>query len=158
MTPEIGKQTCTAFNSERDALRVFVDILLREQNALIENVSDELLKVAELKSTHALTLNKLVEARHSLFQANLPALSASAVQIWLQTELPQCLPVWQEIVALTEQARQLNTTSGELIQLKLRHNQQALSVLTNANNKASLYGPSGHPSFNTDSSKPITSV
>jgi flagella synthesis protein FlgN len=144
--------------SERDALRGFVSLLEKESNALIENLSDELLELAEQKSARALTLNQLVEARHLLLKVHFPELSAASIQAWLQTHNKAAVPVWQEIRGLAERARQLNLSSGELIQMKLRHNQQALTVLGNASSKANLYGPDGQPNFPPASGKPIASA
>jgi flagella synthesis protein FlgN len=46
--------------------------------------------------------------------------------------------------ALANQAQQLNTTNGELIQSRMRYNQQALGVLfSSSKNASNLYGPDG---------------
>ena len=147
-----------ALTAERDGLRDFVGLLEREQNALVENLSDQLLDLAEQKSACALTLTGLVEARHLLLKNNLPELSATSIQTWLQTHNKTAWPIWQEIRGLAERARQLNRNSGELIQMKLRYNQQALTVLGNATSKANLYGPDGQPDFSPSSGKPIASA
>jgi flagella synthesis protein FlgN len=91
-------------------------------------------------------------------KVHFPELSAASIQTWLQTNNKAAVPIWQEIRGLAERARQLNLSSGELIQMKLRHNQQALTVLGKASSKANLYGSDGQPNFPFSSGKPIASA
>ncbi len=147
-----------ALQSERDALRTFVGLLEREQAALVENLTDEVLTLAEQKSTQALTLNTLIEARNALFKHRFAGLDAAAIKTRLQMEGPSSWNLWQELRDYAERAQHLNQTSGELIQLKLRHNQQALSVLNNATNQANLYSANGQPSFTPGSGRPLGSA
>ncbi|KXS33743.1 MAG: FlgN family protein [Candidatus Gallionella acididurans] len=137
----------TALTAERNALRDFVGLLEREQNTLVENLTDQLLTLAEQKSAAAQALTKLIEARHALLNNALPESSSASIQTWLQTHNAAAWPIWQEVRGLTERARQLNQSSGELIQMKLRYNKQALTVLGNAVSKANLYGPDGQPNL-----------
>lgn len=139
------------------ALLDFVALLEREQGMLVENRTDQLLELSEQKSTDALGLNELAETRRSLLQKSIPELSIDTIHTWLAAHNPQGLPVWHEILALAERAQQLNRTNGELIQMKLRHNQQSLAVLSNAVNKANLYGPDGQPSFSPGSGRSLGS-
>lgn len=158
MQSDFSTRLLHALIAERDGLRGFVALLEQEQSALIENLGDPLLELAEQKSARALSLSKLVETRLELLNEHLPALTPPFIQTWLEAHLPNALPVWNEIHELAKRAQQINLNSGELIQLKLRHNQQALSVLNNAVNKANLYGPDGQPSFAPGSGKPIASA
>lgn len=158
MNQDISTEMLAALTTERNALRDFVSFLEREQSALVENLTDQLLAIAEQKSARALALTGLAEARHVQFKNALPELGAETIQTWLKTHNQQGWQLWIEIRALAERARQLNQSSGELIQMKLRHNQQALAVLGNAANQANLYGPDGHPSFAPGSGRPLASV
>lgn len=147
----------TALTAERGALGNFVTLLEREQGMLVENRTDQLLELSGKKTTDALSLNELAEARRSLMEKSLPQSGADAVIAWLGTHSPEGLAIWQEILALAKRAQQLNHTNGELIQMKLRHNQQSLAVLSNAVNKANLYGPNGQPSFSPGSGRSLGS-
>lgn len=147
----------TALTAERGALRNFVTLLEREQGMLVENRTDKLLELSGKKTTDALSLNELAEARRSLMEKSLPQSGADAVIAWLGTHSPEGLAIWQEILASAKRAQQLNRTNGELIQMKLRHNQQSLAVLSNAVNKANLYGPNGQPSFSPGSGRSLGS-
>ena len=157
MKQSSDSQLLAALTAERAALLSFVDLLEREQGMLVENRTDRLLEQSEQKSNASFGLNELAEARRSLLQENLPKLSADAIHAWLAAHNPQGLAVWHEVLALAERAQQLNRTNGELIQIKLRHNQQSLAVLSNAVKKANLYGPDGQPSFSPGSGRSLGS-
>lgn len=150
-------QLLSALNAEHAALLNFVVLLENEQEMLVGNLTDQLLELSEHKSTAALDINRLTEERRSLLRKNLPQLGAKAICDWLETHSPQGLAAWQGIIALTKSAQQLNQTNGELIQMKLRRNQQLLAALSNAANKANLYGPDGQASFSPGSGRSLGS-
>ncbi len=146
-----------ALTAERSALQKFIHLLEQEQGLLTENNSDSLLELAEQKSAQAISLNELAESRRNLMQTNIPALSAETIRAWLEAHSREALATWQEVRKLAERAQQINNTNGELIQMKLRHNQQSLTVLSNAVNKANLYGPDGQTSFSPGSGRSLGS-
>ncbi|OGS97650.1 MAG: hypothetical protein A3K04_02075 [Gallionellales bacterium RBG_16_56_9] len=157
MEQSFDSQLLAALTAEHTALLNFVALLEREQGMLVENSTDRLLELSEQKSTDALSLNELAETRRSLLQKKIPEFSVDTIHAWLAAHNPQGLAVWHEVLALAERAQQLNRTNGELIQMKLRHNQQSLAVLSNAVNKANLYGPDGQPSFSPGSGRSLGS-
>lgn len=146
-----------ALKTERAALLDFLTLLEREQGMLVENDTDSLLDLSRQKTADALHLNNLVETRRALLSQHLPQLTIASVGAWLAKHSTNGASIWQEVLALTERARQLNQVNGQLIQAKLRNNQQALSVLSNAVNKANLYGPDGQPSFSPGSGRSLGS-
>lgn len=148
----------TALTEELRAVSGFAAILRQEQRLLTENSIDQLLPLAEKKSTHALHLNEVAEGRRRLMQKSLPVLESAAIQAWLTQNCVQGLALWQEIRVMAEQAQQLNHINGELIQMKLRHNQQTLTVLSHAVNKANLYGPDGQTDFAPGSGRSLGNV
>lgn len=137
----------TALSTELSALQGFVSLLEREQNMLMNNETDQLTALAEQKSSDAIKLNQIAESRLSLLQPHIPQLNSRTIESWLSDNQPEALPSWSALINLTSHAQQLNQTNGELIQMKLRHNQQVLTVLSNAVNKAGLYGRNGQPNF-----------
>lgn len=158
MTQSSVTQLLTAFNTESKALESFVALLEKEQAMLVENLTDQLLKLSEQKTIQAVTLNELAQARRALLQKNIPSLSLDSINVWLKSNCPEGLISWQKILTLAKNSQQLNQTNGELIQLKLRHNQQSLTVLNSAFNKANLYGPDGQASFTPGNSRSLGSV
>ncbi len=157
MKPAAGPQLLAALSAELAALRSFVTLLEREQGMLVENLTDELLELSERKSADALSLNKLAETRRTLLQELVPQANADTIRAWLKTHNPQGLSTWQETVSLAKRAKRANQTNGELIQMKLRRNQQMLAVLSNAVDKANLYGPDGQTSFSPGSGRSLGS-
>lgn len=157
MNPSHLAQLLAALTAERDALRNFVDLLEREQSMLVANETDQLLQLADQKSANAISLGDLAESRRSLFRRDIPERSIETIHAWLEMNSAQGLAIWREIRVLAERAQQLNITNGELVQMKLRHNHQALSVLSKAVNKATLYGPDGQTSFSPGSGRSLGS-
>ena len=147
MTTNISGLIVSALTAERNSLSDFVTLLEHEQNALVENDTDLLMQLAEQKSARALSLSNLINTRHHLLKTALNEPTTESTLTWLQAHCKQGLSLWKEIRVLGEKAKQLNQNSGELIQMKLRHNQQAMTVLNNAANKANLYGPDGQPNL-----------
>ena len=147
----------TALTAEYVALLDFVALLEREQRMLVENLTDKLIELSEQKSTAALGLKELAQARRALLEKNIPKLNFDSIQTWLGADCPEGLPIWQKALNLAKRSQQLNLTNGELIQMKLRHNQQSLAVLSNAVNKANLYGPDGQPNFAPGSGRSLGS-
>ncbi len=158
MTHSSSPQLLTALADELAAVRGFAELLRQEQRLLTENGTEQLLILAEQKSAHAVRLNEIAEVRRRLLQESLPALDGSAIQAWFEANSTKGLALWQEIRLLAEQAQQLNHVNGELIQMKLRHNQQSLAALGNAVNKANLYGPDGQTSFAPGGGRSLGSV
>lgn len=126
-------------------MRAFVALLQKEQETLLNQDSEQLLAIAESKTQAANKLAEIANARRQYLKSNFTRLDTLA---WLLQFAPSSRPVWDEIRELAAQAHQLNQTNGEVIQLKLRSNQQALSTLLGATKSAAgLYGRDGQPSL-----------
>ena len=148
-------QIFAALTTERVVLRQFVALLEREQALLVENDTDALLELSEQKSDSAMSLNQLAKTRRDQLKKILPDFSAESIHEWLKSNSPSGLDVWLEIRELAERAQQLNNANGELIQMKMRHNQQSLNALNISVNKASLYGPDGQTTFSPGSGRSL---
>lgn len=144
-----------ALTEERLAVRGFVALLQQEQQLLTENDLEQLLTLVEKKSEFVIRLNALTEARRLLLTRQLPSNDLTTIQNWFAANCPEGLTIWQEVRDLAEQAKQLNHINGELIQMKLRHNQQTLTALTRAVSNANLYGPDGQTSFTPGSGRSL---
>lgn len=144
-----------ALSAERAALLGFIAVLEHEQAALIENRSDALPELSEQKTADAIKLGQLADMRRELLKRAIPNQNAETVASWLGKHSPAELASWQDIIALTQRAKQLNLINGELIQMKLRRNQQTLTVLSNAVNKGGVYGRNGQPDFSPGSGRTL---
>ncbi len=125
--------------AEHKALLSFVALLEEEQRTLLSGQPESLLDLADTKTRLVEELTHLVGQRHQLQ-------SASPTPDDLRSR-----QLWSDIRQLAGRAEQLNRTNGELIQIKLSHNQQALAVLHQAANSPSLYGPDGQQNLSIGS-------
>lgn len=145
----------TALTAEHAALLGFVTLLEREQKMLVDGLTDPLQEFSAQKSNDALNLNNLAQTRLAILQKNIPQLNAASINDWLAAHSHESLIIWQKILTLAKRSQQLNRVNGDLIQMKLRHNQQSLAVLNSAVNKANLYGPDGQPNFSPGSGRSL---
>lgn len=135
----------TRLNAERDAMRDFVALLEKEQQVLLNPDAEPLLPMAEAKTVSANRLSDMANARRQFLKTHGANLDTGA---WLAKNAPSGRAVWDELRELAARAHHLNQTNGEVIQLKLRSNQQALAALLGAaKSTAGLYGRDGQPSI-----------
>ena len=126
---------------EAEALRLFVDLLKREQRLLAEGNVDSLVALAEKKSDFAETLGNLSCRREAALAAEG---IAGGMGVWLAKPGNQRHEAkWRELLDSARVAKNLNETNGKLIALRLGHNQQALNALLAAADLAMTYGPDG---------------
>jgi flagella synthesis protein FlgN len=141
--PSSTAEFLSLLNDECVALGAFVVLLEDEQRTLLGQHSEELQRLADTKIELANKIAALSEAR----KRHLPEGTRDTVE-WLKKNAPQGLAKWHEARQLAAHAKRLNQTNGELIQIKLRYNQQALAVLYGAaQNAAGLYGADGQTSL-----------
>ncbi len=127
-------------NKELAELRKFVALLSSEQQSLLDNDTDSLLTLSETKTQTAGLLMNMSNSRRKLLLAN----GIDTMETWIVNHAPDSQVLWGDIQKFAVQAQQLNSTNGELIQSRMRHNQQALGVLYNSSKSAAgLYGPDG---------------
>lgn len=128
-------------------LRTFIGVLKTEQEALVKSELDRLLPLASEKSNLTLSLANLTEQRGHLLAAASLSPDRAGMEAWLgrmgSTPGEAVKVEWMNLLSLAAEARALNQANGVVIGTRLQHNQQALSVLLSACDKASLYGPDG---------------
>ena len=128
------------------ALREFVALLASEQQSLLNNDTDTLLALSESKTQSANQLIDMAKNRRAALLTN----GIENMETWLAKHAPERQGMWAEIRKLADEAQQLNTTNGELINSRIRNNQQTLNVLfSSAKNAANLYGPDGQTNINS---------
>jgi flagella synthesis protein FlgN len=152
MTSEISAAATAEFisqmHAERAALHAFVRLLETEQQALLNEQTEQIHVLADTKTQMVQELTKLVNARRNGMLTRGIKIEPGSMEIWLQTHTAVNLPAWHEIQQLATHAQHMNRTNGELIQVKMRLNQQTLTMLHNATHSANgLYGPDGQPSL-----------
>jgi len=128
---------------ERSQLRDFVSALKREQEVLIAGEIDRLTPVLEEKSRLAADLGKLLDRRNQILASAGVKTDKFGMEAWLAGQPPAIRADWESLLALSREARLQNEINGNLIQTRMEHNQQALSVLQVASKQTLLYGPDG---------------
>lgn len=131
-------------SQELAAIESFIALLRKEQALLSSGANEGLTALAEEKSAAAITLGNLTNLRdRELARHHLPP-GRAGMDAWTLTEAGSaCLARWNRLLAQAAEARALNETNGKAIALHLQHNQQALSLLMAAADKAATYGPDG---------------
>ena len=130
--------------AERNALRNFVSLLESEKQVLMGKDVEPLQLLAEGKIRAVDEIRALIRARRGILPVPASENESGPTESWLKSHAAEGLPLWRDIRQLATQAQQLNQANGEMIQIRLRNNQQALGALHNAVNSAqTLYGPNG---------------
>jgi flagella synthesis protein FlgN len=130
--------------TELTELKRFCALLDEERNALTGAQADRLPDIATEKSTLAARLNQLEAQRDSLLAASGFPHGRAGIDAWLATR-PKADAErgrWNELLKLALQARDGNETNGRLINILLKQNQEALSVLLSGGTE-SIYGADG---------------
>ncbi len=135
-----------SLSDELKLLRIFVDILQKEQQALVDGDIDRLMPLVTEKTNLSNRLSQLsLQRNQTLATAGFPT-DRNGMESWLARQAKPArssLTEWENLLTLASEARTLNQVNGTLIATRLQNNQQALSVLLEASNQAALYGPDG---------------
>lgn len=133
----------SAFRNELAALDRFIDILKREQAALVSADVDRLNAVSQEKSRQADQLNQLARVRIAAFEQLGIGNARDSVENWLKSQSHEMTAAWNGLIETATTAQQLNQTNGNLIETQLQRTQQALNVLSSAANQSAVYGADG---------------
>ena len=142
-----------AFQSELAALDRFIEILQREQAALVHIDVHALMAITPEKLKQAELLNRLAQARVSALAALGVGGDRLEIEAWLKTQPADMTEAWNTLLTNARAAQHLNQTNGGLIESQLKNNQQALNALVSAANQSSVYGADGQPRTTYSSSQ-----
>jgi len=129
---------------ELTSLQRFRALLEQERQALTGIQADALPSIVEEKAKLAAVLSALEAGRDELLVQAGRSKGRTGMEAWLKncpnpaTENQR----WAELLELAAKARQENETNGRLINLLLKQNQDALSILLSGGG-GSIYGPDG---------------
>lgn len=131
--------------AEADAVVRFVELLKLEQSTLGKGDIDGLSLLIQKKTEVAAELGVLAEQRNASLTAQGLGADRSGIEAWLEKHPAdtRLRTAWSRILPLAGEARELNRVNGELIQIRMQHNAQALEALLGASRQLSLYGPDG---------------
>jgi flagellar biosynthesis protein FlgN len=130
---------------EQDAIKTFIEILEKEQNALVHGNIEDLDYFASQKTLITEKLADFGNKRDQYLAAKDLSLDTKCVNNLLTSEDNNTAigAAWNELLQLAKTAKQLNQTNGTIITTRLQQSQQALAALQSAAGTVSLYGPKG---------------
>lgn len=123
----------------------FLDILRKEQDALVGGDIERLEALPRDKAELVMQLAKLAKQRDQRLISKGLSRDRKGMETLLADshDAKAATAEWHELLRLAEEVQQLNQTNGEIISTRLRHNQQTLGVLQSATGTTPLYGPTG---------------
>ena len=136
----------TELETEKYTLQAFIEILKKEENALIQGKIEEIDYLASDKSRLIGKLMQLDDHRNEHMQNQELAFKKNSINTHLtdqQSSEPGIQILWNELLELARIAQQLNYSNGLIVSTQLQHNQRASAALQCAAGNVSLYGPKG---------------
>lgn len=135
-------------SKEADLVRLFVDLLEQEQEVLTNGGTDDLPAIAERKEKLAAELNDLSRQRNALLVSLGFPPDRAGMESWTVANPGQkeTIAGWNQTLSLAARAKNLNLRNGQLIELRMKYNAQALEILMRKENNLDLYGPDGRSS------------
>lgn len=124
-------------------LDTLIELLGDEQNALVagEVDGDRLTEVARRKQTELRAIETLENGRRSV-QAKLGYADGTAGAEAAARDAG-CIATWQQVHDAARRVAHLNQLNGTLVEQRMQHNQQVLTLLRELARDA-LYGQDGH--------------
>ncbi|SER27935.1 flagella synthesis protein FlgN [Nitrosomonas sp. Nm51] len=131
-------------DSEIGTAKAFVEVLKKEEGALIHGRIDELDMLASDKTRLVEKLENLSKQRKQYLSFLGYSPDKSGMQLWLMKQAGvELQEQWNQLMELAKTAQQINRTNGSVISTYLQYNQRAYLALQSASGNISLYGPKG---------------
>lgn len=131
-------------SKEINELNSFIDILKKEEQALVEGKIEEIDFYSSDKLRLIEVLTQLGSQRDGWLKAQDINLDEVSINNWLKGQSSeQLLCMWCNLLDLAKTARQLNHSNGLIIASRLQHHQRTLAALQSAAGNVSCYGPKG---------------
>lgn len=132
--------------TEGQLIAALTELLREEQRLLVAADTDGLSALTPRKSELVRQLGEQAALRHKALGAAGFAASEAGMGPWLSAHGDAAVAsAWEQLLATTGQAKELNRVNGILINKHLAHNQQMLAELRpeGANADSTVYGPGG---------------
>ena len=130
---------------ERQAMTTLLDLLQQEQRHLVAADIDALVALTAEKSALVSQMAVLANQRHGALGAAGFGAQDSDMEGWIAASgEAQAAPLWQQLLDMTHEAKELNRVNGMLINKHMSRTQGALNILRPQSQATNFYGPSGH--------------
>lgn len=124
----------------------FLAVVQQEQEAIQSGTAEVLDELTPRKLELVTALNGAANGRNQWLSSHGFAEDKVGVEAALQAlPSPAVKAAWEELKALTTQAKEANSLNGKLLGMWMQHNNQALDILLSASGHSKLYGPDGQP-------------
>lgn len=139
--------------AEKGLVTRFLGLLREEQSALVEGLAETLSVLNQTKLELIDTLNTAEAARGAFIAASSTGNGKAEMKAWLLRHPAEksARLLWEEILDLAREARQLHEMNGELIAMHLSKTSEAIDILTQRQKEAALYGSNGQAASGTGS-------
>ena len=145
----------------RDELALFatlMELMKQEQQFLVAADTDALGTITPQKAQLVAQMAALSKQRHAYLSAAGHAPEDGSMQAWLdQAGEPVSSELWQDLLAATRQAKEINRVNGMLIAKQLTNNQSIINAMRTPTGAAdaSVYGPTGQTSSTATSRRVV---
>ena len=145
--PSLG-QFALLLPQECDVVARFLALLKEEHEALRTGDVELLASFVDKKAMMSAELNQFSEKRGAYLKSQGLSPDREGMKAWCQKHAAEkeIVGLWDKIVTLAKEARDYNLTNGEMIELRMRHNEQAIHILRQGHQTLGLYGPDGRSS------------
>jgi flagellar biosynthesis protein FlgN len=137
----------STLRDEKQLITTLLDLLKQEQQILVRADSDGLTSVTPLKSSLVTQLGQLAGQRHAALGAAGFAAREEGMQAWLDASPDKAAAsLWQDLLAITREAKEVNRVNGMLITKHLSHNQAIINAMRQPaarGGEQAFYGPTG---------------
>jgi flagella synthesis protein FlgN len=136
----------STLRDELSLVQTLIDLMKDEQRLLVDADTDGLSAVTAQKNGLVVQLAGMSQQRHAQLQAAGFAAEDASMERWLAEHKDlDAAALWQDLLAATREAKELNRVNGMLITKHLTHNQQLINAMRTpaGGAEASVYGPSG---------------
>ncbi len=144
---------------EHAAWQAFIDVLEREEAALIAGDTDTLAALSGSKLAQVQSLSRHGRARNDYVASQGFEPAPAGIRRWLEQQHDPALAAqWTALEDCERRAHALNERIGKLVEMRLAATRQALNVLLAcAHGQAGLYDPAGKP-HGLAGGRPISTV
>lgn len=130
---------------EYEVTKALHTLLQQEQACLVEANVNGVTDLLNEKSMLVAQATDLAVARHHALAAAGHDASEAGMQAWIATQenRNESVQIWNDLVDLAREAKEINRTNGLLINQQLSRNEAALNILRGSEPGSNVYGPNG---------------
>jgi flagella synthesis protein FlgN len=136
----------TTLRTEHELMTSLLEVMKQEQGFLVSADTDGLNQVTPLKSSLITQMATLATQRHAALGAAGFAAREAGMEAWLDScKDADAAALWQSLLALTADAKEVNRVNGMLITRQLAHNQNIINAMRTpaSGGEHPTYGPTG---------------